>query len=79
MDIDGWVVTGAYDKDLITNCGHHKLAGGFGVFGKGTSMVKQFELAPHYKLHLKVKLFKIDSWDKGEEFKIYADGEEIYS
>lgn len=41
-------------------------------------MTKMIPLKPHYKLKLKVQVFKIDSWD-GEELKIYADGEQVYS
>jgi hypothetical protein len=54
------------------------LAGGFGVFGAGASISRNFPNLPaHNILKLKVQFWKIDSWDN-EEARVFADGKIIW-
>lgn len=39
------------------------MVGGFNVFGARSGLVKQFNLPTHYQMRLRMKIFKIDSWD----------------
>jgi hypothetical protein len=73
-DIESWVPSFAASKDLITSCGGNRLYGGFGVFGRSSSITRIFQLPPHNGVLVKFKLFKIDSWDN-ERFFLYFDGE----
>jgi hypothetical protein len=37
--------------------------GGFNAFGRRATVAKTIRLPPHYKLKIKVQLWRIDSWD----------------
>jgi hypothetical protein len=54
----GWTAVNPYNKNTITACKDIKLAGGYGVFAAKSSLVKQFRLPPHYKVQLKVQIWK---------------------
>lgn len=47
VGLDGWNIVLPYDENGITSCGGTRLLGGFGVIGKGSSLVKQIDLPPH--------------------------------
>lgn len=66
-DIDGWVATKPYSDTLFSSCGPNKMVGGYHVFGAQSALIKKFEMPPHYEMRIRLKFFKIDSWDN-EQF-----------
>ena len=74
---EGWAVVKPYSSPYIQNCGVTKVFGGYNILGSGSSLVKSVVLPPHYKMKIKLKFFKIDSWDD-EFFRIYVDGLKVF-
>lgn len=54
------------------------MVGGFNVLGKNSAIVKSFTMPAHYKMTLRIKFFKIDSWDN-ETFQIFVDGVNVFT
>jgi hypothetical protein len=58
----GWTALAVKEKKApISQCNNINVVGGFGVFGKGTTLVKSFHLPAHYKLQLKLQIVRYDS------------------
>ncbi|CAK58868.1 unnamed protein product (macronuclear) [Paramecium tetraurelia] len=74
--MEGWITTNAYGS--FSDCGGTQLFGGFDTFGKQTKVMKFLQLPPHYEVQIKMRFWKIDTWDN-EYFYIFIDGIQAFS
>ena len=76
IDITNWVINPAIlnTNSRISLCNqYYKLLGGSGVFGGNYDIVRTFSnIAPHYKIRIKILFLKIDFWN-GQSFNLRID------
>lgn len=66
LSAEGWTVEKG--KDATSECAGIEMLGGFGNFGVGAVVFKQFQMPPHYRVKVKLTFAKVDSWDNEEGF-----------
>lgn len=56
MDYSGWTFENVFKNDVnaFSDCGDHKLVGGFSKFGKDAVAKKEYTFPPHTKVRVKV-------------------------
>ena len=60
--VNGWSATGA--TATTSSCGTHNLLGGYGSFGNGATVSKNFPIiVSHVEARVCIDFMKIDSWD----------------
>jgi len=76
-DFEGWTAVNKYGGPF-TDCAGTTICGGYGVFGKGSSLNKVYkDLDNHKYVRISVKVFFLDTWDS-EWFYINVDGKKVY-
>ncbi|CAD8114331.1 unnamed protein product [Paramecium sonneborni] len=76
ISMEDWATINAYGN--FSDCDGTQIFGGFNTFGMGTKVMKLIQLPPHFYVQIKMKFWKIDTWDN-EYFNINIDGAQAFS